>query len=157
MPCTDVNDNQALENPKQKFPQHQIYLHFLFNLKFGANWVHSIAKAIKTQLPRGKLHHGTQRQSINKTHPRPNFPLNHQIILVTMRPLNTTLLYQRSPRYHCKSHEDLSLNLFRSFVTQSYPRGVHYLFYFAYTYVWDLFIGGYLPCKKDYKVMVFYM
>jgi hypothetical protein len=30
---------------------------------------------------------------------------------------------------------------------------------FAYTCVRDLFIGGggYLPCKKEYKVMVFYM
>ena len=29
---------------------------------------------------------------------------------------------------------------------------------FAYTSVRDLFIwGGYLPCRKDYKVMVFYM
>jgi hypothetical protein len=39
-----------------------------------------------------------------------------------------------------------------------FPRGVHSLLYFAYTCVRDLFIGGgYLPCKKDYKVMVFYM
>jgi hypothetical protein len=39
----------------------------------------------------------------------------------------------------------------------SHTRGVHSLLYFAYTCVQDLFIGGYLPCKKDYKVMVFYM
>jgi hypothetical protein len=39
------------------------------------------------------------------------------------------------------------------------PRGVHSLLYFAYTCVRDLFIGGggYLPCKKKEKVMVFYM
>jgi hypothetical protein len=38
-------------------------------------------------------------------------------------------------------------------------RGGHSLLYFAYTCVRDLFIGGgvYLPCKKDYKLMVFYM
>jgi hypothetical protein len=37
-------------------------------------------------------------------------------------------------------------------------RGVHSLLYFAYTCVRDLFIGGgYLPCRKDYKVMIFYM
>jgi hypothetical protein len=40
----------------------------------------------------------------------------------------------------------------------SKPRGVHSLLYFAHTCVRDLFIGGgYLPCRKDYKVMVFYM
>jgi hypothetical protein len=39
-----------------------------------------------------------------------------------------------------------------------FPRGVHSLLYFAYTCVRDLFMGGgYLPCKKAYKVMVFYM
>jgi hypothetical protein len=40
----------------------------------------------------------------------------------------------------------------------SHPRGDHSLLYFAYTCIQDLFIGGgNLPCKKDYKVMVFYM
>ena len=36
-------------------------------------------------------------------------------------------------------------------------RGVHSLLYFAYTCVWDLFFlgGDYLPCKKNYKVIVF--
>ena len=39
-----------------------------------------------------------------------------------------------------------------------WARGVHSLLYFAYTCVRDLFIGGELyPCKKNYKVMVFYM
>ena len=40
----------------------------------------------------------------------------------------------------------------------SYTQGDHSLLYFAYTCVRDLFVwgGGYLPCKQDYKVMVFY-
>ena len=43
-------------------------------------------------------------------------------------------------------------------IDQLEARGDHSLLYFAYTCVHDLFIGGgYLPCKKDYKVMVFYM
>jgi hypothetical protein len=37
------------------------------------------------------------------------------------------------------------------------PRGVHSLLYFAYTCVWDLFIGGLFTLQKDYKVMVLYM
>ena len=36
--------------------------------------------------------------------------------------------------------------------------GVHSLLYFAYTCVWTYLLGrGYLPCKKAYKEMVFYM
>ena len=50
------------------------------------------------------------------------------------------------------------MNLLFIIKVEDCTRGVHSLLYFAYTCVRDLFIrGGYLPCGKDFKVMVFYM
>ena len=38
------------------------------------------------------------------------------------------------------------------------PQGVHTLFIFCiHMRSGPIYLGGYLPCKKDYKVMVFYM
>jgi hypothetical protein len=60
--------------------------------------------------------------------------------------------------WHFLSSQSLLHRWVAWFKSHLHSRGDHFLLYFAYTCVRDLFIGGgYLPCKKDYKVMVFYM